>query len=111
MKHFNQKLLLENINNNEEFLKEIIEMSSKSLIEFKEILENYNLKRDSGKIKEIIHSIKGMALNMYFEKLSMLAIDFEKNDIEREESIKIENDIKKIIEEIDFLIDNTAINN
>ena len=75
--HFDRMMVLESIGNSEVILEELLEAAqvqfAQDILRLRIAIEEQNLSN----IKMLAHSIKGASLNMYFNKMAELAIEFE----------------------------------
>ncbi len=105
MLHFNKQKLLKSISYNEEFLNDLMIVAKKSLnqysVDLKESVDN----KDMNKILTHAHSIKGMAVSMYFERLANFSRIVE-NKAKYSVYLELMLDLPELFNEIDYVLDN-----
>jgi HPt (histidine-containing phosphotransfer) domain-containing protein len=109
MIHFNRNNLLESISNNEEFLKDLMLVSSRSL---KKYYASFCEAVKTGDIESIsiyAHSIKGMAVSMHFVRLADLAknIEYKSKNCSYSELMELIPDFNS---EVEYLFNNVLNN-
>ena len=77
--HFDRSTLMESIGNDENIYKEILSEVQKQFRHDLTLLQTAIDARNLSDIKKYAHSIKGASLNMWFNKMAELAIEFELN--------------------------------
>ena len=75
--HFDRMMVLESIGNSQEILDELLEAAQIQFAQDIALLGKAIEEQNLPDIKMIAHSIKGASLNMYFNKIAELAIEFE----------------------------------
>ena len=75
--HFDRMMVIESLGNNESVIRELQEAAQIQFVQDIAILKKAIEKRNLSDIKKVAHSIKGASLNMYFNKMAALAIEFE----------------------------------
>ena len=77
--HFDRMMVLESIGNSEIIFEELMEAAQVQFAHDIALLREAIKERNLSNVKMIAHSIKGASLNMYFNKMAELAIEFELN--------------------------------
>ena len=75
--HFDRIMVLESIGNSEVILEELLEAAQIQFTQDIALLRKAIEERNLSNVKLIAHSVKGASLNMYFNKMAELAIEFE----------------------------------
>ncbi len=103
IEHFNSQQLKKVFNEDQEMFNHILSIGKNSLIEEAGKLRDYLSKGQISGLKKSAHKVKGMALNLRFERLQQLAEKLEKSTLQ-ETSVEIFQPLTRtVIEEINFL--------
>lgn len=101
--HFDHNVLLSMLDNDEIFLKTLIDGANKNFIEYYEGLESAVLENDNEEIKIIAHKINGLSKNLRCNALTELTTLLQEN-LDRDKNFKLST-LKQIKEEIDIVLE------
>ncbi len=94
--HFNRILLMESIDNNPDIFVEIIEIVKLQFAKDFKTLNRAICEKNLPEIKTIAHSIKGAALNMWFNKMAEIAVRFEMY-LDKDDSSQLDDVFKDLV--------------
>ncbi len=103
-RHFDKKMLLQRIDNNEEGFKVLVDASHAQFSKYVESLTQAIQEKNTLEIRKIAHALKGSARNMSFNRLAELAKEIEAQTDQVEKLEPIINNIRLEWENIKTII-------
>jgi CheY-like chemotaxis protein len=104
--HFNLPDLKNKTLNNGELMLKLLHLAKEQLLLFKSELSHISSGEEGTKTNELAHSIKGLALNIGFEKLGNLAGEWQHSESRMPDGRR--SLMNELIKEISYLLQNVA---